>query len=247
MHSIERRDKETKYVSDALKTSSGISLATPQRISADISSSSTEFFVVVPPTVQGDDNFTRIGNQLSPTRCSVKLRLSLNQLLATLTTVSVDITVHIFLLTNKSVKDYILINAMDPSELLRIGDGTNSTFDGSSYVSAYPVNTDAYTVLTHKVIRMRKNFGQQGITDSTATTATGTVQPLCMDPSMYRTLSFNVPLPKVLKYEDSTKIYPSNAAPFLAIGWYYNGPPVAPISTAVLTAEGQTQLWFKDA
>lgn len=248
MHSIERRDKETKYVSDSLKTNSGIDLSLYQHISTDITSSNTEFFVVIPPTVQGVDSFTRLANEISPSRCKVYLRLSLNQLIATSTTCAVDITVHVFLLSSKSIKDYVFITGMDARELLRVGDGSNVAFDGTTYTAAYPVNTDAYTVHSHKTVRMIKNFGQQGITEVATTAAGATTQPITVNPTYFRSLTFNVPLPKTLKYEDRTKVYPTNAAPFLAIGWCYSGsgPPTIPLSQSPLVAEAQTQMWFKD-
>lgn len=63
---------------------------------------------------------------------------------------------------------------------------------------------------------------------------------------VYKELSFNIPIPKTLKFSDNTSTYPTNFMPFLGIGFtYMNGASPSPVE--VLHVEANAVLAYTDA
>ena len=244
--SIMNRHLQTKYVSQPLQTPdyngvTGSQLYNFTAFSSGITGTN-EIYACIPQTVQGLDDNNRIGDELSPIKCSVKLDLSWkdqeNQQ-------SFDRTVHIFMLQAKAVQDLANFSAIPITELLALGNGINGSFDGTKQRSQQPINRAAYTILHHKQIRLYKAWGRpNGVT---GTSITGTDSLITSLSTSYRRVVLNVKLPQKFHYDTKSATYPENSAPFLVIGWTSNDA-VGPADTAInLQVMGTTHMYYKDA
>ena len=231
---------ERKYVSEALRNLSGTStLSTFGGFSSAITGVG-EIYAAIPRIHQGIDEYQRIGNRVCPKSCVIKLDIC--------TKVwndngSRDRTVHVFLLRSVSVKSLDNYTAIPITTLLQKGDGTNVSFDGTSFHAQYPVNTAEFKVLKHKSMRMVSGFGQSNSTTSaTAGGTDGVISPS----HQYAHVSLKVPLPKKMVYENNASTYPTNTAPFLCIGFTNNNSDVRSAPLDYVQVLGQTQLIYTD-
>jgi len=230
---------ETKYVSESLYQMTGG--ATP---GAFISFSSaitgtSEIYSAIPRITQGLDDNNRIGNQICPRSVTVKLDI------CTATfgdNASRDRTVHVFLLTAKSVKSLDNYTAIPITQLLNKGDGTNGPFDGTQFTAQYPVNRSEFTVLKHKTMRMVKAFG---ITNGIAGIDVANTDNVITPSHQYAQISLKVKCPKTFKYDRASQRLPTNYAPFIVIGFTHNNDnTVAP--NDFIRVLGQTQMRYTD-
>lgn len=200
-----------------------------------------EIYYALPPLRQGVDNWQRLGNKVSPKKLTVTLDFS-----ATIhdTTRAVDKTVHVFLLTSKSVKDLDNYSAIPITQLLEDGQGGTTSFNGTTASSFYPVNKDSFTVLKHTSFRLVKGFGLP--TDSTVNTSVAVTDSVISPSASYRRIKMNVKCPKTLLYEDHNKNYPTNFAPFFVIGYVNNNPVTAASNGVDLMVLGYNELYYKD-
>jgi len=124
------------------------------------------------------------------------------------------------------------------------GDGTQTSFDGTTYNAQLPVNTEAFKVLHHKQMRMVQGFGKAvGTTAATAGSTDSVISPSYS----YARLNMKIPVPKTLSYDLSTSQYPTNSAPFLVIGFTKNdNDGQAHVATNYISVLGQVQMYYKD-
>lgn len=200
-----------------------------------------EIFYALPPLLQGTDNWQRVGNKVTPKKLQVTLDFC-----ATIhdTTRAVDKTVHVFLLTCKSVKNLDNFSAIPITNLLEDGQGGNTSFDGTTPGSFYPVDKNNFTVLKHITFRLVKGFGMP--TDSTVNTSVAVTDSVISPSGSYRRIKMNVKTPKTLLYDTHSTSYPTNFAPFFVIG-YVNNNPIDTASNGVdLMVQGYNELYYKD-
>lgn len=199
-----------------------------------------EIYAAIPRTYQGTDDHQRIGNVLNPRKVVVKLDIAAKVYNDNSST---DRTVHIFLLTAKSVKSLDNYTAIPITTLLDKGDGTSVSFDGTQFKGQYPVNTKEFTVLKHKQIRLVQGFGKSvALTAPTAGATDGTISPSYS----YGRYTLKVKVPKAFRYERASQNYPVNSAPFIVIGHTYNTSDVRAVPPDYVQVLGQTQMWYKD-
>lgn len=226
---------ETKYVSETLLgNGSSSNLGTWTDFSTAITSVG-EIYYCLPRTQQGTDECNRIGNTLSPTSCKVKLDITTEPS----TNDSFDYTIHVFFLTCPQVKSLANYTAIPILTMMAKGDGTNVPFDGTQIVAQYPINPAEFKVIKHRKYRLMKGFGQA-------------VSPAALDAvnsqtSQYIHLEQRIPLPKKLKYEANNSVYPTNAAPFMVIGWTRNNADPGAVSNKFIKVLGQVQMSYKDS
>jgi len=184
------------------------------------------------------NSHTRIGDQISPTSLVIKGRVSFTYN----TAVSRNITVHIFVLSAKAVRNWDNYTAIPIGSLLATGNGDDATFNGTITNAALPVQRDTFTV--HKYLKFNLTKGY-GVTNPAAGNATDSV---ILAQNSSRAFSISLKPPKVLKYADNAGLYPQNYAPFLCMGWTYNDEPTAGDSPSTLITMNvcQTHLRYKD-
>lgn len=233
--------EETKYVAEPVRSCNGLSsLGTFGGFSSAITGIG-EIYAAIPRTLQGLDDHQRIGNTIKPTRVNIKLDIC--------TKVwndngSRDRQVHVFLLTAKSVKALDNYSAIPITQLLDKGDGTNVSFDGTSFHAQMPVNKSEFTVLKHMSTRMVSGFGQSNSTTSaTAGGTDGVISPS----HQYAHLNLKVKIPGTFKYDRASQTYPTNYAPFLVIGFTNNNSDVRSAPLDYVQVLGQVQMYYKDA
>lgn len=237
------RAAETKYTSNPL---------TGYQFSTDLTNwtgfnatinSQGELYSLIPPVIQNKGSSTRIGDEITPTKLRVKMAFGFPYDQPTS-----DVIVHVYFLTCKSVKSAANYTAVPITTLLDRGDGTNTTFDGSLYNSQLPINTDAFSVLSHKSFRLEKI---SGLNNSYIQGGSNRTDIVSQNTASYKTLTKDFKLPK-LKYANDNDVYPMNSFPFVAVGWTYadtynSTTTNLPASSNVnLLVQGQSQLWFKD-
>jgi len=231
------KEADTKFVAEAIQlaSGSGSGLNTYTGFSSAINTVN-EIYAALPQVVIGPGDHQRIGTQISPRRCYLDLNIvatAANDIGAR------DKTVHLFLLTSKSVKSLDNYSSIPITTLLNIGNGTNGPFNGAAMSQTLPVNTNEFTVLHHKSFRMTKGMGLANTSVQTSAVITPS--------SSFRRVRLNVKLPKKLIYANDSTDYPTNSAPFLVIGWTSGdqGGDTAP-TTVDTYVEGRVCMYYKD-
>ena len=241
MKALVRAPAETKYCSEAmLGNGSSSVLSTWTNFSTAITGVG-EMYGCLPRVLQGVDECNRIGNTLSPSSCRVKLDMCIGSINDN---DSYDLTIHVFFLTCPQVKQWNNYTAIPITTLLAKGDGTNVSFDGTQFVAQYPVNTAEFKVIKHRTFRMVKGFGQ-ALSSSGSATA-GSTTAVISPSTQYVRLVQKIPVPKKLKYENNSAVYPTNYAPFMCIGYTRNNADTGAVSNHFIKVLGQTQLSYKD-
>jgi len=240
---IVRNEAETKYVSNALTVpgSSVSNLGNFTGFSTAITGVG-EIYGCLPMTYQGEDDHNRVGNKISPTSVRVKLDIACKD---HNDNSSQDRTVHVFVLTSKSVKALDNYSAIPITLLMDKGDGSQTSFDGTTYNAQLPINTKEFKVLHHKQMRMVQGFGKAvGTTAATAGSTDSVISPSYS----YARFNMKIPVPKVLTYDRQSSTYPTNSAPFLVIGFTKNDNDGQDhVATNYISVLGQVQMYYKDS
>jgi hypothetical protein len=234
-------ESETKYRATAIRNlSTGATLANFTAFSSGITGVA-EMYAAIPQVSQGVDEHQRIGDSISPTSCVVHMDFTSptfgnNN--------SIDKTIHVFLLQCISVKDLDNYSAVPITSLLDDGNGGNTSFNGTPLNAMMPINKKNFTILKHKKFRLVKGFGKPcgssgtdpaGLTDSTITPA-----------ASYKHVALKVKLPKKLKYSAHGSLYPTNAAPFIVVGWHNNWQVDTASNVIDLYINGRVEMRYKD-
>lgn len=237
------RKVETKYTSNPL---TGYQYLTDLKdwtgFNAKINGTG-EIYSLLPPVLQNKGSSTRIGDEITPTKLRVKMAFGFPY-----DQPSSDVIVHVYFMTCKSVKAANNYTSIPITTMLDNGQGTNTNFDGSLYNSQLPVNTDAFSVLSHKQFRLSKIDGLNNTYIQAGSNKTAITSE---NPASYKTLTKDFKLP-TLKYQNDSDIYPQNSFPFVVVGWTYadtynsTTTNLPSDSNVNLMVQGQSQLWFKD-
>lgn len=159
-----------------------------------------------------------------------------------------NIIVHMWILTNKSVKQFNRLDATNTNlaRLLMLGSTAQyQSYNGYAQDAMLPINSSQFTVLHHRKFFLGKNTGT--LQDST----TAGNQP-SFTHALNKRFTFTLKAPQTLVYEQDnntprTVYYPSNWAPFCVIGYQHvsNGDPDYVNQDINVTA--RANLWFDDA
>ena len=194
-----------------------VQLIPPQTSFTQGITSSAELYSLIPEMYQGVEEGMIMGARIMPTSLHVDFAFGIPYSVGK----SLDITAHLFCLTNNNIKSYNQIGSVTTNFLRDptvASPGNITGFTGGFQNAMIPVDTRSFKVLAHKKIHLKKgalltNEGLAGI---------GVVCP----GQVIKHLRVKVKLPKVLKYEVTTSTaiepYPTNAAPFWCLGWVYN-------------------------
>jgi len=200
-----------------------------------------EIYSLIPRISQGTDDHNRIGAEIQPTYLKATFIASLNTRMIASDYVDVDF----YFLTSKQIKTQASVASVPILRLLNQGDGTNVNYNGTSYVSMYPVNTSEFTLIKKKTVRLFKtqdNPNYQANGSGTSMAGAGRTHH-------YQQFSVKIPLPKKLRYEKAASVSPENYFPFVVAGWHYPDDNGGSISGATndVRIQGQIQMYFKDS
>jgi hypothetical protein len=248
VNTIVRRQQETKYVSQYLQVPDASSILKPPSSGIGLTTFTSaitgpgELYSCIPQLTLGSGSYQRVGATVNPVGCRVDMMINAGgyQNLNTY-----DITVHIFVISHKSVKTAMNYSAVPITDLFMQGNGSDAPFDGTIQNTILPINKEAYVLHKHMAIRMNKSDGQtNGGLDSSGVPNRPTVGGVTG--LIYR--SVKVPLPKTLLYNNDTQTYPTNAAPFLCLGFVRNDDAgtTAP-NQRVPGVIARAHLWYKDS
>lgn len=206
----------------------------------------TAVYPLLPAISQGVNSNERVGDKIRPKRMRVDF---------TITTVndtdsSLDVLLRLLVLEDKSIKstlDLLPIAGTQPgtpitTDLLQYGSQL-AGYTGIPTDDMARVNTERYTVLKDIRRELIKGMGQ-GPTN--ANTYLGT-QAFISGQQTYK-VSVVIPTPAVLKYSKSLDTFPTNFAPFFAVGYVQPDGLAAPVSlTQRVAVNFITHLDYEDA
>jgi len=215
----------------------------------EIVNNATDILQVIPPISQGTEDNQRLGNQVSPVSLRVKgvVRLKTDSIIGNQQ--GTNIKVVIYVLHHVSLKDYENLYAKnDFTQLLNDGNNNTVAFRGNVAFKDLEVSKQYYKVLKRKVITLR----YAGSIPLSATNVS-----IDNSHSWYAEYSFNLTkhLPSKFKYPESnatpasTVNFPTNYAPFMAIGYYdFKDPNDLTLlpTTSYITQFYETSLKYKD-
>ena len=239
--SLVTKQFETKYCATPSTVPKALTDLTNFTAFSSAITSVGELFACLPSLSQGVAENQRVGDTIQPVSAHVNFRI---EAFSTNDNNACDKTVHIFMLEAASVKSLDNYTAIPITQLLELGTGTGGGFDGTLQRALCPINKREFRVLHHKKIRLIKGFGNPV---GFSSLAAGTTDGVGSTYRHYADVNLKVKLPKVLKYDRTTSVYPTNSAPVFCIGWTDNLPLNTAPNTLNLMVMARTHLYYKDA
>lgn len=209
-----------------------------------------DWYRVYPQLGQTTDANARIGNEVYPTRLQLDLDISLRAA----DDRGVDLTVVVLIAKSIAIRGTpqgsVNGTFLPFAEYFKTDEATVTAFDGTVNTVDFPWNNEQVKGIARKTFRLSKggglNTGQNnhpsqpndGFSDS----------PYCM----LKKLRFNLPVPKILKYDPisvgSGSAFPNNDHYYYAVGYYYNNVDVAPdvLIGQALIVNARSRLYYKD-
>jgi len=228
-----RRNEETKMSSNQYTLSSFNSGIT----------TSADLLTLLPQVVVGTGQNDRIGNKIRPVRLEITgYVVYYTDSLAALNDAKM-IGGRLFCFQDKATRAYA--NSIFNYNLLNLG-GTGNSFTGTALNWVSPHNKEQFTFFADKKMTFMKPFGNTNNgTPSTSNAITG------MDKSLFHPFKIVLTqkhLPAILQYDQGDSLaYPTNFAPYLALGYcdLMNRTPDS--TTTQLAMEFNATLYYKDA
>jgi len=134
--------------------------ASPVQQNQFISSNLTDILRVIPPIVEGTDDFERIGTSIQPVSLQLKCNVTMDPKAwdgsASPYAVGRNLIAVAYLLQHKQIKSYTLLSTQNNfSQLLDSGDGSTRQFSGTRQDAMLPVASQYYKLLKKKTIPLR--------------------------------------------------------------------------------------------
>lgn len=238
MRVVNRRE-ETKYVANAYDAAGG-QLPTLWYAVGNINAVG-DFNPALPKLTQGTDDYQRIGAKIQPVSVAVSLKIGLNPLdLSANSLIGV-----IYYGTSKTEKTWQNNNPLQTANILDNGDGTNTSFGGTRFDLTKPL--DKKLVSARRItFRLSKTAGIQNSDNGVATTVPGNFST--SNGLSEKTFMLRFRAPKSLMYQINTSTYPSNYAPWYAIGFCHADGSALTLSDAnLVNVNAKCHMYFKDA
>lgn len=187
-----------------------------------------DMYPLLPPIALGSGYNQRNGNKIKPKYLEYRVRVSLNE--------SADLTtpyhIDLWCLTSKRVKSYNVPGglgggAIDTSQLLDGGSGTNLSFDATTMNALLPINKEEFNVLAHRSFKL---------TTSTSEDHRGT---------SFKEMRIRLKCPATLAYD--TTNYAENFAPFTVLGWSRDDGIQPSVLSTHVTVTSWSILYYEDA
>jgi len=179
-------------------------------------SGTTNVTALIPRLPQGVAQGERLGSEIRPRSLHVKGCINLSGKVAQCW----NIRVRVMVVQDRSNLDQSqkaqFVNVMAGSLLMSAsGGGGVVGYNGRASTHFLPINTDRYDVLHDTEFPMSL---AAGTTSQQSPLVAGNMTSMSSNNS--RVLDFKVRLPAKLKYDDGASgAYPTNAAPYLLVGW----------------------------
>lgn len=203
--------------------------------------SSSDFLKLLPVITQGVAQNSRVGSEIKPIKLVVRGYLVYNSYANANATM---LGPRVFLMQQKQIRSYA--NGITNFDLLDLGgDGINFTGAALDFVS--PHNKDAFYFYADKKTKMLKPYGYTG-TISSSTMMTDIPSNLFY-PFTVTIKPGSNGFPSLLKYDNNSgsNQYPTNFAPYLAMG-YCNLLNFSPdVVDAQVSMEFVSTLYYEDA
>lgn len=234
---IVKRKQETKYVTRLVENN----------IAHNSPIGSGDFARVFPVIPSGTADTQRIGDKISPVKCTLKGTVAISRS-DTLAQRNSALMVRLVVLQLKATRKYpaaqtAWTNGMFNSLLKRNDDVTgteNVAFQGNQNELFYPINRDDFDVLGERFIKL-SSLNAAGMSTGNSVEAA---------PINAIAKNFNIRLkhvPATVRYDAGADNDPAAFAPFLAVGYAYMdgaGPDAADFR---IICSAQSHLYYKDA
>jgi len=234
-------------------------LASPYGVSTQqnqfIINNTTDILRIVPKVLQGTDDNQRVGQIIQPVSCQVHCSVTISASTAGgagfANNLSYNLVAVAYCLQHVSYKTYASLSTQnDFTQMLSLGNGGTSNFNGTFEFSKLPVEKGYYHVLGKKTFNLR-NSGVQSTTVGIPQAQWGTNANAA--PVRHEwTWNLNKFLPKDLKYPETNSAAPGlddplNAAPFWCIGYYQmDGSSSVATPQVLIQQQYVSVLKFKD-
>jgi len=175
---------------------------------------------IMPPIAQGLTDSSRVGDKIRPLSMSIHFDVSMFS-----KNVNANfLLVRLLCLSDKAIKTTLdlpftagsHVGTPVDTQLFDYGNGVNGGFNGSPYDVNWRVNRKRYTVHHDRVFKLVKGYGQLPHSTNEVPYA-GSVQ--CIDHWMTQRFTLKIKCPKELKYQTDLDLFPTNFAPFWAVGF----------------------------
>lgn len=236
--SVLKGKQETKFVLGApFNRNTATDLEQFQPFTGGITSTN-EVYCLIPKVIQGEDDFNRIGNIIQPVKLTTKVNVCINPTDPN----SQSIYADIWFCTAKSVKAERNSNQILTAALLNDGQGTNVAYDGTSFTAMLPLNKSEFSLISHKRYKLQKTSNDPN------SKLTGGGNPASSLSAYTASFSVNVPIPTRYIYEDKADDTPTNAFPFMMVGFVGTDTTGDTSSiTGRVYVQAQSHLYFKDS
>lgn len=215
---------ETKYVSHTVEYQTAHNSA----ITAG------DIIPIMPQVVQGDGDYERLGDSVKPLSLRLRGLLSMNRNAVDSNQV---LLVRVLVLSAKAYKSTAGVSANTGTifnNLLKPNDDTATSvgpWTGDQRQLSWPVNADAYKVHYDKVFRI----------------APSTPEGIEENPASYARWSCKIKTPANLDFDNASSAnYPTNFAPFLAIGYCYADGTGPDLVATKIVSYANSYLKYKD-
>lgn len=224
---------ETKFV-----TGGGISNIA---FNSGISSSTLEFYSLIPPIVRGNGSWQLLDNSLVPLSITTTWHIGLANVAR-----SQNLVVDLYLLENRNIKTFPAL-AGSSVRFLRTGQNTETqNYNGFIQDSSQPIQLNDFKLLKHYKFQLASNVGL-----ANADTTSGNAPNLSGGLS-YKRITYtykNTARHKLMYTPDGAtgNIYPNNTAPFWCLGYSKvdgSAPDVTQQNVLVTTT---CRMFYKDA
>jgi len=239
MNVVNRRE-ETKYVANAFDAA-GNALPTLWYPTGQLAAVG-DFNPALPKLTQGTDDYQRVGNKIQLQNLAVSLKIGLNALdLSANSLIGV-----IYYGTSKTEKTWQGNNPLQTPAILDNGDGTNQIWGATRYDLTKPL--DKKIVSAKRItFRLSKSGGIQNSDKGGATTQPGNFAT--SNGLSEKSFMLKFKAPKNLMYQTAGSVYPSNYAPWYAIGFCHadGSALVVPADNELVNVNAKCHMYFKDA
>lgn len=239
VRSVLNKTAETKYVANQYDGAL-VALAN-QWYSTGSLAAVGSWYPALPALGEGTGDYQRVGDKIRPSNVSVSLKVFFDPQ-------NVDansIYGVIYYGTSKAVKSWNAASPIGNAQILDQGDGTNTTFDATSlWKLNLPVDRKAYNI-KRIVFRLAKTPGIQNNDLSGATVQGGNYSTA--NGMECKNFLLKIPHPKTIMYADNTDVWPSNFAPFYAVGFCHaDGSALTITDQKLLKVSSHCHMYFKD-
>lgn len=228
-----RRNQETKMSSNQYGLTAFNSTIT----------ANADLITVLPTITVGTGQNDRIGNKIRPIRLEITGYVAYYTDALTANQDARMLGARLFCFQDKTTRSYA--NSINNFNLLNLG-GTGNNFTGTALNWVSPHNNEQFTFYADKKFVVQKPFGFTNNTTPSSTNAITGMDKTLFHP--FKIVLTQKQLPAVLQYDQGDSLsYPTNFAPFMALGYCDLMNKTPDTSSTQLVMEFNATLYYKDS